>query len=684
MRRKLLLILMLMLLMLGASTTAGYIYYSRRQPPPRYLTGRVERGRVAATVNATGTLNAVVTVQVGSQVSGNIKKLFVDYNSAVMENQVIAQIDPGPFEIRVTQARFTLAGAQAAVQVAQAAVGNSKAVVETARANADSAKANVEKSKVALTDATRTLDRAKELLRRSLIARSDFDTAQTTYDSAVPQLQLSQAQYEAAVGQLKSATAQAHLAEAQHAAALAQVGQAKAALQAAELDLEHTTIRSPVNGIVVSRNVDVGQTVAASLQAPTLFLIAQDLTQMQVNTSVSEADIGRLQPDQLATFTIDAYPNTTFTGRVVQVRNAAITVQNVVTYDAVVEVPNPDLKLKPGMTANVTFLIAERRDALKVPNAALRFQPAGAEQQAVNQNGSEPRAGDQKQGMLERLTQALALNSEQQARVREILQNVRAGDGVGREPHTPMAPDHQQAMALRQQESSEEGPRTGSVRWQPLQVAYQHPAGEPFRFRLPALERPPEGIPVAVMLESPSASPSWLQLDHAGSHIRGTAPITAAGQTYQLNVLAQAEDGSESRLLVYVTISGQPEPPVAPAKAPSPAPPRASGPSRMQQLREQTHAQIRSLLTEAQRQKYAELLKDSDRQRTAVTTDGRPGRVWMLNGDGKLQPTALTLGIADDTFTEVVSGELHAGQEVITGLLTAPSHSRSALPGFGS
>jgi HlyD family secretion protein len=225
MRRKLLLILMLLLL--GASATVGYVYYSRHQSPPRYLTGRVERGRVAATVNATGTLNAVVTVQVGSQVSGNIQKLLVDYNSPVTENQIIAQIDPASFETRVTQARATLASAQAAVQVAQATVENSKAAVETARANAESAKANIEKSKVTLTDAKRTLDRNKELLRQSLIAQSDLDTAQTAYDSAVAQLQLSQAQYGAAVGQLKSATAQARLAEAQHVAALAQVEQAK-------------------------------------------------------------------------------------------------------------------------------------------------------------------------------------------------------------------------------------------------------------------------------------------------------------------------------------------------------------------------------------------------------------------------------------------------------------------------
>ena len=546
MRRKLLLILML--LMLGASATGGYVYYSRHQPPPRYLTGRAERGWVAATVNSTGTVNAVVTVQVGSQVSGNIQRLLVDYNSPVTENQVIAQIDPALFETRVTQARATLASAQAAVQVAQATVENSKAAVETARANAESAKANIEKSKVALTDAKRTLDRNKELLRQALIAQSDLDTAQTAYDSAVAQLQLSQAQYEAAVGQLKSATAQARLAEAQHVAALAQVEQAKASLQSAELDLEHTTIRSPVNGIVVSRSVDVGQTVAASLQAPTLFLIAQDLTKMQVDTSVSEADIGRLKNGQRATFTVDAYSNTTFTGQVVQVRNAPITVQNVVTYDAVVEVPNPDLKLKPGMTANVTFLIAERSNVLKVPNAALRFQLAGAEQQAANQDGSEPRGGDQTRAMQERLTQALALTAEQQARVQEILQKTR-----------------QQAMASRQQESSEEERRT-----------------------------------------------------------------------------------------------------------------------RMRQMREQTRAQIRNVLTEEQRQKYAELLKDAERQRTEVRTDERPGRVWILNGNGAPESTALRLGISDDTYTEVVSGDLREGQEVITGILTTAARPGSAPPGFGS
>jgi HlyD family secretion protein len=545
MRRKLL--FALAVLFLGTSATVGYLYINGRQPPPRYLTARVERGRLTTTVNATGIVNAVITVQVGSQVSGNIQKLFVDFNSPVAENQIIAQIDPASFETRVNQARATLASAQAGVQVAQATVQNTKAAIETAKANMDSAKATVEKSNVTLVDARRTLDRNKTLLGQSLIAQSDLDTSQTAYDGAVSQLRLSEAQYGAAVGQFKSATAQARLAEAQSAAALAQVEQAKASLQAATLDLEHTTIRSPVKGIVVSRNVDVGQTVAASLQAPILFLIAQDLTQMQVDTNVSEADIGRISVGQSATFTVDAYPNNPFRGTVVQVRNAPITVQNVVTYDAVVQVANPDMQLKPGMTANVSFLIAERSDALKVPNAALRFQPNGASSETGPQDGQEPRSRDRTQAMQQRLTQALSLTNEQQARLAEILQHTR-----------------QQMGRLRDQEASDEE-RRGQAR---------------------------------------------------------------AIQT-------------------------------------------------------QTRAQIRNMLTDSQRQQYEEVLKNSDRQRPAGAGQGRPGRVWTRNADGKPEPVALTLGIADDSFTEVLSGELRAEQEVITGILTAAKRPDAAPPGFG-
>jgi len=536
----------MILLLLGASAVGGYIYYTRRQPSPRYLTGQVERGRIAATVNATGTVNAVITVQVGSQVSGTLQKLFVDYNSPVKEGEIIAQIDPASFEARMSQTRANVASARAAVQEAEAAMANTKAAIETARANTESAKANVEKAKVELADARRTLERSQELRRQSFIAQSDLDAAQTAYDSAATQLKVAEAQSDAAVGQLKSARAQARLAEAQRGAALAQVEQSTAALQAAEIDFSYTTIRSPVYGIVIARNVDVGQTVAASLQAPTLFLIAQDLTQMQVNTNVSEADIGRVHVGQTATFTVDAYPHTTFTGTVVQVRNAPIIVQNVVTYNAVVEVDNPELKLKPGMTANVSFVIAQRDKTLKVPNAALRLQPDGTDQDGGAPESRGSGGADRTPALQQRLTQALGLTREQETRLEEVLQKAR-----------------QQTLRLREQEPSEEGRR-----------------------------------------------------------------------------------------------------------------------ARGRELQAQTRAQIHSILTDAQRQQYEALLKAFDRQREGAATQGRPGRVWIRTAEGGLESVSLMLGIADDTHTEVLSGDLREGQEVITGILSMAKRTSSRPPGF--
>jgi HlyD family secretion protein len=220
MRQKLLLFGLLLLVLAGA-TAGGYVYYYGYKTPAQYLTAQAERGQVAMAVNATGTLNAVVTVQVGSQVSGTIQKLFVDYNSPVKEGQTIAQIDPASLETKVSQARANLASARAAVQVAQATMDNTKAAIDTARANTESAKANVEKARVSLADVQRTLERNRELLRRALISQTELDTAQTAYDAAVSQLKLSEAQQDAAVGQFKSAQAQARLAEAQYAAALA-------------------------------------------------------------------------------------------------------------------------------------------------------------------------------------------------------------------------------------------------------------------------------------------------------------------------------------------------------------------------------------------------------------------------------------------------------------------------------
>ena len=285
-----------------------------------YKTEKVSRGEINALVTATGTVNAVTTVSVGTQVSGTIKRLMVDYNSPVKKGQLLAQIDPS----------------------------NVQAQVDQANANLWSAKATMEKAAVATLDARRTLLRNKDLFAQNFIARSDLDTAETNAQSA----------------------------EAQQKVTNAQVGQAQAALKIAETNLQYTNILSPVDGTVISRSVDVGQTVAASFQTPTLFSIAQDLTKMQIDTNVDEADIGKVQVGQTVSFTVDAYPDTIFIGKVAVVRNAPITVSNVVTYDVVIQVDNSQLKLKPGMTANVSITIETRKDVLRIPNSALRFKPA--------------------------------------------------------------------------------------------------------------------------------------------------------------------------------------------------------------------------------------------------------------------------------------------------------------------
>ncbi|MBI5575836.1 MAG: efflux RND transporter periplasmic adaptor subunit [Deltaproteobacteria bacterium] len=307
--------------LLGAS---GYYFYARSNgKAPEFRTAKVEKGDLFDTVSATGNINPVTTVQVGSQVSGTIQHIYVDFNSRVKKGQVIAKIDPQLFEASVTQAR----------------------------GNVTSASAAVEKAKIVTADALRTLRRNKELIKNGYVAQADVDAAQTAYDSA----------------------------ESTQKGAEAQLEQARGALSVAETNLRYTTIKSPVDGIVISRNVDVGQTVAASFQTPTLFTIAQDLTKMQIDTNVDESDIGRTGPGQEAAFTVDAWPGKTFSGKVIQVRNSPIVTQNVVTYDVVIQVDNKDLGLKPGMTANVSIRIRDFKDVVKIPNAALRYRPAAAE-----------------------------------------------------------------------------------------------------------------------------------------------------------------------------------------------------------------------------------------------------------------------------------------------------------------
>ncbi len=353
-----------------------------------YQTARVTKGALEASISATGTCNAVVTVQVGSQVSGNIKELYADFNTKVEKGQLVALIDPELFQARVSQAQANVDAARAAVVSAEAGVRRAQADVASARANTENQKAAIARAKVAVLDAKSKLARRVELFEQGILSSEERDTAQAAYDSAVAEQRSAQAMYDASLQVAQAAQAQVDVARTQLSTAQAQVKQTSASLHQAQVDLEHTRIEAPVDGTVVARRMDVGQTVAASFQAPTIFEIAQDLTKMQVDTSVDEADIGRVVMGQNATFDVDAYPGQKFSGQVVQIRKAPINVQNVVTYDAVVAVPNPDLKLFPGMTANVRILTDRHDNVLKVPNSALRVRlGATAEAQPAQQRG---------------------------------------------------------------------------------------------------------------------------------------------------------------------------------------------------------------------------------------------------------------------------------------------------------
>jgi HlyD family secretion protein len=321
--------------------------------PVQYYTAKVESGDLKQVVEATGTINAVITVQVGSQVSGTISRLYVDFNSKVKKGQVIAQIDPALLEGVLSQA---------------------KADYENAKANLAVAVANTAKAKASAIQTKTDYERNLGLAKQGVISQQSLDLAKANSDSA-------QAQVSAALAQEQQARAQ--------------VQQKKAAVDVAQTNLDYTTIRAPIEGTVVARSVDVGQTVAASLQAPTLFTIAQDLTKMQVYAKTDESDVGQIRPGQKVTFKVDAYPRDTFSGVVSQVRMNSTVVQNVVTYDTIVDFNNPELKLFPGMTAYVTIPVATANNVVKVPNGALRYKPdmSATELEAVYQKYGLPENG---------------------------------------------------------------------------------------------------------------------------------------------------------------------------------------------------------------------------------------------------------------------------------------------------
>jgi HlyD family secretion protein len=342
----------------------------------RYDTVALDRGPVQSSVTATGTLNAVINVLVSSQVSGNIKALYADWNSKVKKGQLVALIDPQIFQTQVDQAQATVNSAHAAALTAAAQVERARADLAGAAAAQKAAESAVARDRANELNAQAQWQRIDELFRDGIVSQTDHDASKAAYDASVAQVAADQAQVDAARQSVQSAQAQVRVAESQMVSAQAQERQARAALQQAQVNLDHTRILAPVDGTVVARRMDVGQTVAATLNPPIIFEIAQDLTKMQVDTNVDESDIGNVRVGQQANFTVDAYPGTTFRGKVMDVRKAPITTQNVVTYDVVIGVSNPDLKLFPGMTANARILTRRVDDTIRVPNAVLRLKPS--------------------------------------------------------------------------------------------------------------------------------------------------------------------------------------------------------------------------------------------------------------------------------------------------------------------
>lgn len=369
--------------MLALAIAGAVVWQQSRKADeaPRFRTVKVERGPITATVSATGTLNPVTSVQVGTQVSGQIKELFVDFNSVVKKGQLVARIDPETFEYRVRQA-------QADTEAARSALG---------------------RAQVSLINVQRELNRTKELVARNFVSPAELDARQSAFD----------------------------LAQADVRNAQAVVAQREASLASARVDLGRTEIRAPVDGVVIKRSVDVGQTVAASLQAPELFVIARDLRDMQVDASIDEADIGRIRVGQRASFTVDSFPGRSFNGEVKQVRKAAQSVQNVVTYTVLITAANESGQLMPGMTANVRIVTDTRESVLKVANAALRFRPPGeaaadkggkaGDSKAADAKGAPAAGGQAGQGaqFRERLVSELKLDADQQARLDPILADMR-------------------------------------------------------------------------------------------------------------------------------------------------------------------------------------------------------------------------------------------------------------------
>ncbi len=564
------LIITLIVLAVIAGSVGAYYKYRGAGEGVKVSTLAVARGDITESVGATGTLQAVTTVVVGSQVSGNIKALYADYNSIVKKGQVIAVLDPSLLETQIEQARANLVKSQA----------------------------ELDRLAVTLEDAQSKLKRSQSLADRQLLAPQDLEAAQVAVRSA----------------------------EAQIKSQEASVTQSKASLSQNQVNIAHTVIAAPIDGIVISRSVDVGQTVAASMNAPTLFTIAADLTKMQVNANVDESDVGRIRPGQVVKFRVDAYPLDEFSGSVAQVRLNPTTTQNVVTYATVIDVPNPLLKLKPGMTANVTIEVAKRTDVIRVPNAALRFRPTADTFAALNQ---------------------------------AVPPDFQRGLGSGR--MGAGAPAGGQASPARPPANAP-GATTAPAPTSRISPPAQAPAGT-------AAARPAPGATAPAGQTAAAGRGGGFggqNLDPEERQRRFQERLASMTPEERTQFEARMrERGIDPNSMGR----GGPGGPASGAREGASQPRTASAAGQRGPVTSGLPGQGRPSGTTALTAASQAGAQTIDQLFGPLPTTESMGRAW-LNANGQLKAVRLRLGITDGTYTELLSGELTVGQEVVTGIVT--------------
>jgi|LakMenEpi03Aug12_release.lakeMendotaPanAssembly.Ray.scaffolds.fasta_scaffold03902_20 HlyD family secretion protein len=687
---------LIVLLLIAAALAGGtWWWFDKRAAgdQPQLRTAKVERGTLTATVAASGTLAATVQVQVSSQVSGQIREVLADFNAEVKKGQVIARIDPETFEYRVRQA-------QADVDAAQAQVGVQQATLASRRADLSRATINLEEAK-------RDLDRKNDLVERNFISPAERDKARSVF-RALEQ-------------DVVTANAQIDLAQALLRNARSTVQQREALLSSARVDLSRTIIRAPVDGVVIKRSIEPGQTVAVSLAAPELFLIAQNLRDMQVEVSIDEAEVSRLRVGQKTTFTVDAFPGRTFSGLVTQVRKAALNVQNVITYTAVVSADNESLVLLPGMTANVRVITDVREKVLKVPNAALRFKPPGVTdpsksasvsgagfagstlQAALDLVLSQAQAQGQGGGIQayrERLERELALTDTQKASIEAIFVSMRerfAGvrdapqeeraalseklrNDLRRRVNEVLDPAQRKTFASINAEidarraamqagaGSSSGAASGAVAASTTNAPAATPGASASGAAAGAGAAATAAAATAAAAKSPSASPSASTGGNAGQSGPG-AQMRAFRERLERD-LALTES---QRTQLDGIFTGMRERFLAVREAPESERAKLSEANRAE-----LRARINDILDDGQKKKYAEIL---------VELSGRTvsrGRVFVPGPEGKPVAVELRLGLSDGSTTEVIAilngASLAEGDLVYVGIIGGASSPGPASP----